>query len=47
MKKNDWVKEVGEKKIAGVFHTVMNVGGAGRLLVSLSPFKVNLVASLG
>ena len=37
--KNDWVKEVGEKKMAAAFHTVINVGGAGRLLVSLFPFK--------
>ena len=45
--KKHWVEKVGEKKMAAVFHAVINVGGAGRLLVSLPPFKVNMVASLG
>ena len=35
--KKDWVEEVGEKQI----------GGAGRLLVCLSPVNVNLVVYLG
>ena len=39
----DWVEEVGEKKMAGVFHSYDSVGGgAGPLLVSVSPVKVNL-----
>ena len=44
----DWVEEVGEMQMAAVFHTVYDlVGGAGRLLVSLSPVNVNLGVYLG
>ena len=46
--KKDWVEEVGEKKMATVFsYSYDRIGGAGRLLVSLSPVNVNLVVYLG
>ena len=48
VKKKDWVEEVGEKKNGGCFsYSYDRIGGAGRLLVSLSPIKVNLVVYLG
>ena len=44
----DWVEEVGEMQMAAVFHTVYDlVGGAGRLLVSLSLVNVSLGVYLG
>lgn len=53
-KKKDQVDEVGEKKMAHLFHTYTvhlyrydHVGGAGRLIVSLCPVNGNLVVYLG
>ena len=44
----DRIEEVDEKKMAAVFsYSYDRVRGAGKLLVSLSPVKVNLVVYLG
>ena len=48
IKNKNCVKEVSEKRMATSFsYSYGRVGGACRLLVPLSPVKVNLVAYLG
>ena len=45
--RKDWVEEVREKNGGCFSYSYDRVGGAGRLLVSLCPVKVNLVVQLG